>query len=104
MKPTVRIFWVTNSNDGTVSRVRGSDGKLLDTWTGANIPFAVVFALGKVFVTGFTGPGKLYEIDPSQAAGAVTLISSTLGDKPQGIAFDGCPGSGRRTLTGRCRA
>jgi hypothetical protein len=69
--------------------VRGSDGKLLDTWTGANIPFAVVFALGKVFVTGFTGPGKLYEIDPTQPAGAVTLISSTLGDKPQGIAFDG---------------
>ena len=82
-------LWVTNSNDATISRVRGTDGRLLETWTGAAIPFAVVTALGKVFVTGFTGPGSLYRIDPTRTAGAVTVIASTLGDKPQGIAFDG---------------
>src|SRR5262245_48170626 len=27
--------WVTNEDDATISRVRGSDGKLLETWTGA---------------------------------------------------------------------
>src|SRR5215472_14482836 len=29
-------IWVPNFTDGTVSRVRGSDGKLLETWTGAD--------------------------------------------------------------------
>src|SRR5436190_4626589 len=28
-------LWVANNSNGTVSRVRASDGKLLDTWTGA---------------------------------------------------------------------
>ena len=82
-------LWVTNSNDATVSRVHGDDGRLLETWTGASIPFAVTVALGRVLVTGFTSPGQLYRIDPTQAAGAVTVVASTLGDKPQGIAFDG---------------
>ena len=82
-------LWVTNSNDGTVSRVHGGDGKLLETWTGASIPFAVLVAIGKVFVTGFNAPGTLYRIDPRQPAGAVALVASNLGDKPQGIAFDG---------------
>jgi hypothetical protein len=82
-------LWVTNESDTMVSRVRGGDGKLLQTWTGAAIPFAVVVALGKVFVTGYTAPGNLYEIDPRKPAGAVTTLASNLGDKPQGIAFDG---------------
>ena len=82
-------LWVTNTNDASVSRVRGSDGKLLETWTGASIPYAVVMALGKVFVTGYTTPGNLYRIDPRQPAGAVTLVTTLLGDHPQGVAFDG---------------
>ena len=82
-------LWVTNSNDTSVSRVRGGDGKVVETWTGASIPFAVAVALGKVFVTGYTAPGRLHRIDPTQPAGAVTTVASNLGDHPQGIAFDG---------------
>jgi hypothetical protein len=83
--------WVANNlGGGTVSRVRGSDGKLLDTWTGATSAFGVLCAMGKVFVTGYTSPGSLYQIDPTmQPAGAVTTVSSALGDLPRGIAYDG---------------
>lgn len=48
--------WTANSGDGTVSRVRASDGKLLGTWTGATNARAVLVALGKVYVTGTTNP------------------------------------------------
>src|SRR5206468_1170424 len=77
--------------DNTVVRVRASDGKLLDTWTGANGAFAVLSAIGRVFVTGDLGvsPGKLYQIDPTLPSGAVTTLASNLGNTPSGIAFDG---------------
>lgn len=82
-------LWVSNSNSGTVSRVRASDGKLLETWTGATNAFGVLVAKGRIFVTGFTSSGKLYQIDPKQPAGAVTTLTSSLGVLPSGIAFDG---------------
>jgi DNA-binding beta-propeller fold protein YncE len=81
-------IWVANA-DGTVSRVRASDGKLIEAWTGATNADVVRVAMGKVLVTGFTIPGNLYRIDPSQPAGAVTTVASTLGNTPAGIAFDG---------------
>ncbi len=74
--------WVANNASGTVSRVRGSDGKLLETWTGAINAVGVLAAMGRVFVTGGTNPGKLYMIDPSQPAGAVTVVASNLGAGP----------------------
>ena len=81
--------WVANNGSDSVSRVRGSDGKLLETWTGATTACGVLVAMGRVFVTGQTAPGNLYRIDPSQPAGAVTTVASTLGNSPTGIAFDG---------------
>lgn len=82
-------LWVANGLANTVSRVRASDGKLIETWTGATSAYGVLCARGKVFVTGTTSPGRLYQIDPTQPAGAVTLVSSALGQQPQGIAYDG---------------
>jgi len=84
--------WVGNSGSGTVSRVRASDGKLLETWTGATGAQGVLVAMGRVFVAGFLGtlaPGGLYMIDPTQAAGAVTTVTTSLGNGSFGIAFDG---------------
>jgi DNA-binding beta-propeller fold protein YncE len=69
--------------------VRTSDGKLLDTWTGATSAHAILCAMGKVFVTGALNPGNLYQIDPTMSAGAVTTLSSSLGINPIGIAYDG---------------
>src|SRR5262245_10294350 len=37
--------WVANNTADTVSRVRASDGKLLETWTGANGAFGVLSAM-----------------------------------------------------------
>jgi hypothetical protein len=82
-------LWLANQNSATVSRVRASDGHLVDFWTGATSGFGVLVAMGKVFVTGQTNPGKLYQIDPTQAAGPVTTVSSSLGVNPLGIAYDG---------------
>ncbi|HSP54302.1 MAG TPA: hypothetical protein VLS25_01835 [Dehalococcoidia bacterium] len=82
--------WVANFlGGGTVSRVRASDGKSLESWTGALNAFGVVVAMGRVIVTGSRNPGNLYLIDPSQVAGAVTTVASNLGNGPHGITFDG---------------
>jgi S-layer homology domain len=81
-------IWVANFG-GTVSRVRASDGKLLETWTGATNAAGVVVAEGFVFVIGQTTPGKLYLIDPTQPAGTVTTLTSSLAANPRDIAFDG---------------
>jgi hypothetical protein len=80
-------LWVANLS-GTVSQVHGSNGKLLGTWTGADLAAGVAIARGRVFVTGSTSPGKLYRIDPKQAPGAVTVVTSTLGGTPHGITAD----------------
>ncbi len=80
-------LWVASPGTATLTRVRASDGKLVDTWTGATGAFGVLVAMGKVFVTGTGSPGHLYSIDPTLAAGAVTTVTN-VGDS-LGIAFDG---------------
>ena len=82
-------LWVANNGDGTISRVRASDGKLLDTWTGATSAFGVLAAKGMIFIAGFQSFGTLYQIDPTQPAGAVTTLTSSIGAFPRGISFDG---------------
>src|SRR5262249_1499351 len=84
--------WVPTFSSATVARVRASDGKILETWSGAPSAFAALSAMGLVFATGFTTPGtpgSLYRIDPAQPAGAVTTVATNLADGPLGIAFDG---------------
>jgi hypothetical protein len=82
-------LWAASVATGTVSRVRASDGKLLETWTDALSAFGVLSAKGLIFVTGNANPGKLYQIDPTQPAGAVTTLAITPGNFPGALAFDG---------------
>ena len=82
-------LWVANFGSSSVMRIRPSDGKLLDTWTGAISATGIVTAMGRIFVTGNATPGSLYMIDPTQPAGVATTLSSNLGNNPRGIAFDG---------------
>ncbi len=87
-------LWVANSGNSSIGsasvmRVRPSDGKLLDTWTGADGAYGILCAMGKIFITGELNPGNLYMIDPTQPAGVVTTLTSSLGGFPAGIAFDG---------------
>jgi hypothetical protein len=82
-------LWVANINNGSMRRIRPSDGKLLDTWTGATLAYGILAAMGRIFVTGPASPGSLYMIDPTQPAGAVTTLTTSLGNNPLSIAFDG---------------
>jgi DNA-binding beta-propeller fold protein YncE len=81
-------LWVASAGSGTVSRVRASDGRLLETWTGAAGAHAVLVAMGRVFVAGGDATGKLFMIDPTQNPGAVTAAAD-LGAFPHDLAFDG---------------
>lgn len=80
-------LWVA-AQDGTVTRVRGSDGRVLESWTGATGAIRVLIAMGRVFVVGATNPGKLYLIDPTQPSGPVTPVAD-LGNLSRDVAFDG---------------
>jgi hypothetical protein len=79
--------WVANNTSDTVSRVRASDGKLLETWTGATGAFGILAAMGNVLVAGDSQ--KLYKIDPAQPAGSVTTVATNLGGSSEQMAFDG---------------
>jgi YVTN family beta-propeller protein len=81
-------IWVSNFSGNAVVQVQASTGKLLGTWTGATDSLGVLAAVGKVFVAGQTLPGDLYVIDPTKPPGALTSVA-TLGNDPDGIAFDG---------------
>jgi hypothetical protein len=49
----------------------------------------VLVAMGRVFATGAAVPTKLYQIDPSQTAGAVTTVATNLANNAGGLTFDG---------------
>jgi hypothetical protein len=84
-------LWLLNGGDGVI-RVRASDGRVLETWTGASSASSVLVAMGRVFVGGQTidtTHGILYVIDPTQAAGTVATVTPNIGPFPTGIAYDG---------------
>jgi hypothetical protein len=84
-----RHVWVADLA-GNVHRVRASDGKLQDTWTGATGALGMMCAMGRVFVAGDISPaGSLYMILPTAPAGVVTTVTSALGSLPFGVGFDG---------------
>jgi hypothetical protein len=84
-----RDVWVAKASENAVWRIRGSDGRLAEVFGPAEDAFGVLVAMGRVFATGGTTPGRLYRIDPAQGMGAVATVASNLGGDPRGIAFDG---------------
>ena len=80
--------WVSHTG-GTVTRIHASDGRVLGTWSGAASGQGVLSAMGRVLVAGASNPGRLYQIDPGAAPGAVTTVASNLGQASRGITFDG---------------
>lgn len=76
---------------GTVSsicRVRASDGKLLETWTGTSNVADVCVAGGRIYAVGSV-PARLYIIDPSQTPGPATIAVAPLGAFPAAVTTDG---------------
>ena len=82
-------LWVADLSSSDVKRVRASDGRLLETWTGATFAYGVLVTQGRVYVTGDTSPGSPYVIDPTLAPGDVATLSSSLGNNSVGLATDG---------------
>ncbi len=80
--------WVASGTGvGDILRVRGSDGRILETWTGATSTNGLLVAIGRIFAAG--NGGKLYKIDPNEPAGVVTTVATNLGTGANGITFDG---------------
>ena len=74
---------------GESSRIRASDGLLLETWIAANA-WAIAVGMGRVFVTSSSGgPSVLYQIDPAQPPGFAITVASSLPVQAMGITFDG---------------
>lgn len=81
-------LWVGNNDSATISRVRASDGKLLQTWTDAIDVQGVCVAGGRIYATGGVNR-RLYIIDPTQPAGPVTTSIAELGGNAAGVTTDG---------------
>ncbi|HKA35825.1 MAG TPA: hypothetical protein VKH43_03345 [Thermoanaerobaculia bacterium] len=82
--------WVGNHLGFSVSRVRVSDGKLLENWSVGTPPTGIVVAMGRVVVASDLTPNaRLYSIDPSLPAGAATTVATNLGPAVQSLTFDG---------------
>ena len=86
-------IWVPGQIPGEVSRVRASDGRLLETWTGAESALVALAAMGRIFIGSEDGNGTLFMIDPTQPAGDVTPVATGLGGgefgRTSSLAFDG---------------
>ncbi len=82
-------IWVADFTSGDVKRVKASDGRVLETWTGATSAAGVLVTRGRVYVTADTAPGALYVLNPAAAPGGVTTLSSTLGNLPFSLTTDG---------------
>jgi S-layer family protein len=80
--------WVANFGSNSVSRVRASDGKVIETWTGMFNPRALLVANGRIYVAGGDSPGKLWAIDPDKPAGNAVELAE-VGGFPNGMAYDG---------------
>ena len=80
-------LWVTSPSN--VSRVRASDGKLIGAYTGMSNANGIAIARGRVYVATRESPGRLYVINPTQAPGPATLLTSSLVDTASAIAYDG---------------
>ncbi len=87
--------WVTNhfgAGIADVSRVRASDGRLLETWSGAHGAYAIAIGLGRVVATsqrGFGNPHQLYAIDPADPSLQAKVVVPSFPNDGIDILFDG---------------
>src|SRR5262249_37663137 len=71
--------WAPATDGNQVWRIRGSDLKLVEVWMGMDSVRGIAMGAGKVFVSGYASPGKLFVIDPTLPAGSGTTVASNLG-------------------------
>jgi DNA-binding beta-propeller fold protein YncE len=76
-------IWTANDGDGTVSKLRASDGKALGTFKIPCCPYGIAFDGAKLWVT--TDPG-LFALS---AADGKVVGEFPAGPGSTGVAFDG---------------
>ncbi|HKA37395.1 MAG TPA: hypothetical protein VKH43_11295, partial [Thermoanaerobaculia bacterium] len=82
--------WAVRRSAASVARVRASDGRLLETWTGIPAATAAAVSPQGILVPGSTFPAKLFRIDPSLPPGGATEVIGDLGMSfPGELAADG---------------
>jgi hypothetical protein len=77
---------VSNLNGNSVTVLKASDGKVLETLTGIPNPYGTFYAKGRLYVA--TTGGKFYEAIPLDI-NPPTLVASDLGVNPRGLTWDG---------------
>jgi len=78
-------IWTANFGDGTVSKVRASDGKLLGTFKAGSGPFGVTFDGTNTWVSS-DGDGTIIKL---RASDGKNLGTFNVGPAPGWMAFDG---------------
>jgi DNA-binding beta-propeller fold protein YncE len=74
--------WVANRGDGSVSKLRASDGQVLGTFDAPGAPYGVAFDGKNIWVTGSPYLMKLRATDGALLS-KITLLNTS------GIIFDG---------------
>ena len=82
-------IWVANNLTSSVARVRGSDGKILETITGTTAAYGVLNSGGQIWITAKVSGefGSLYRIPAT--GGGNQVYGGYTGDTPVQAAFDG---------------
>jgi hypothetical protein len=80
--------WVTNGHDGTVTKLRASDGTNLGTFRVGSEPYGVAFDGTNVWVANYGGGGGT-TVTKLRADDGMNLGTFAVGNGPNGIAFDG---------------
>ena len=93
-------IWASHDVAGVVSRVRGGDGRLVETWTGATAAVGRPAGGGPRLCDGYDTPSRLYRIDPSQPAEPSRRWRPISGSAPTRLLLTG-RGSGPRIRASR---
>jgi DNA-binding beta-propeller fold protein YncE len=75
-------MWIANRGDGTVSKLRASDGKSLGTFMVGGLPYGVAFDGANVWVSGDPNTVELRVSDGG-------IVGRYLDRSGTGVAFDG---------------
>ena len=76
-------IWVANNADGTVSKLRASDGTTLGTFSAPGSPYGVAFDGVNIWVTG------TYVVELRDSDGAQLGLFDVGSPTSTGVAFDG---------------
>jgi hypothetical protein len=84
-----QTVWASNTQSNTVSRTDISTNSHICTRTGIPSPEKIVIVSGRVFVTSFQAPGKIYTQSGDTTTDGSMIEFTAVGANPIGITYDG---------------